>query len=235
MFTCSVILINSPFETIFAGKKLLLQKNDVLLTDNVSKSLFLCHADNVTELRIDECIIIKYMENAGRIQYSDTAVSAPFIKTTFTLPFLLRDIILHISQQKALPQQFSEQLFFACLSIFSTHKSFIPLLFKCIKSVALKVRYIIFSMPSRAWRIKDISNSLYMSESLLKKKLREENISFSRILLDMRMHCARQLIFSKLSVKQLATRCGYASTPYFISVFRQYFGVTPHQMIINQP
>ncbi|HHJ4292570.1 TPA: AraC family transcriptional regulator [Escherichia coli] len=33
----------------------------------------------------------------------------------------------------------------------------------------------------------------------------------------------------------MATRCGYASTPYFISVFRQYFGVTPHQMIINQP
>lgn len=43
------------------------------------------------------------------------------------------------------------------------------MLFKCIKSVALKVRYIIFSMLSRAWRIKDISNSLYMSESLLKK------------------------------------------------------------------
>ncbi|GCW86140.1 transcription regulator [Escherichia coli] len=154
MFACSVILINSPFETIFAGKKLLLQKNDVLLTDNVSKSLFLYHTDNVTELRIDECIIIKYMENAGRVQYSDTAVSAPFIKTTFTHPFPLRDIILHISQQKALPQQFSEQLFFACLSIFSTHKSFMPLLFKCIKSVALKIRYIIFSMPSRHGELK---------------------------------------------------------------------------------
>lgn len=153
----------------FFPKKLSLQKNDVLLTDNVSKSLFLYHADNVTELRIDECIIIKYMENAGRIQYSDTVVSAPFIKTTFTPPSCYA-ISYYISVNKRHYHNNSlNNCFFTCLFIFSTHKSFIPMLFKCIKSVALKVRYIIFSMLSRAWRIKDISNSLYMSESLLKK------------------------------------------------------------------
>ena len=47
----------------FLPKNITSEKNDVLLTDNV------------TELRIDECIIIKYMENAGKIQHSDTAVS----------------------------------------------------------------------------------------------------------------------------------------------------------------
>ncbi|HHH7425907.1 TPA: hypothetical protein ACP2M8_004271, partial [Escherichia coli] len=36
------------------------------------------------------------------------------------------------------------------------------------------------SSPSRAWKIKDISNALYMSESLLKRKLREEKTSFSQ-------------------------------------------------------
>ncbi|EOX2496368.1 AraC family transcriptional regulator, partial [Escherichia coli] len=138
------------------------------------------------------------------------------------------------SLQKTLPQQFSEQMFFACLSIFSTHRGFMFLLFRCINSVALKVRYIICSSPSRAWRVKDISNSLYMSESLLKRKLQEEKVSFSQILLDIRMHNAQQLISSKLSVNQIAIRCGYASTPYFISVFREYFGITPHQMMINQ-
>ncbi|EPE8097149.1 helix-turn-helix domain-containing protein, partial [Escherichia coli] len=65
---------------------------------------------------------------------------------------------------------------------------------------------------------------MYMSESLLKRKLQEEKVSFSQILLDIRMHNARQLISSKLSVNQIAIRCGYASTPYFISVFREYFG-----------
>ena len=142
--------------------------------------------------------------------------------------------MLALSLQKTLPQPFSEQMFFACLSIFSTHSGFMHLLFKCVNSIALKVRYIICSSPSRAWRIKDISNSLYMSESLLKRKRREENTSFSQILLNVRMHNARRLIFGELSVNQIATRCGYASTPYFISVFRQYFGVTPHQMAINQ-
>lgn len=235
MFVCSVILVNRPFETNFSGKRLFLQKNDVLLTDDVSKSLFLYQPDNVTELRIDECIVRKYLECADRIQYSDTPVPVPFIKTSFTLPSLLHDVVINLSRHNTLPQQFSEQMFFACLSIFSTHRGFMPLLFKCVNSVALKVGYIICSSPSRAWRIKDISNALYMSESLLKKKLREEKASFSQILLDIRMHNARQLIFSKLSVNQIAARCGYVSTAYFISVFRQYFGITPNQMMLSQP
>ncbi|EPD0752756.1 AraC family transcriptional regulator [Escherichia coli] len=129
---------------------------------------------------------------------------------------------------------FLSRCFLPAFPFFSTHRGFMFLLFRCINSVALKVRYIICSSPSRAWRVKDISNSLYMSESLLKRKLQEEKVSFSQILLDIRMHNARQLISSKLSVNQIAIRCGYASTPYFISVFREYFGITPHQMMINQ-
>lgn len=234
MIVCYVILVNRPFETEIAGKKIFFQKNDVLLTDNISQSFFLRHPGNVTELRIDECIVRKYMESADRIQHSDSAVSVPFIKTTFSHIALLHNVMQNLSLQKTLPQQFSEQMFFACLSIFSTHRGFMFLLFRCINSVALKVRYIICSSPSRVWRVKDISNSLYMSESLLKRKLQEEKVSFSQILLDIRMHNARQLISSKLSVNQIAIRCGYASTPYFISVFREYFGITPHQMMINQ-
>ncbi|WP_218072558.1 helix-turn-helix domain-containing protein [Escherichia coli] len=236
MFVCSVILVNHPFETDFAGKRLFLQKNDVLLTDDVSKSLFLPPPPpgNVTELRIDECIVRKYLESADRLQLSDTPIPVPFIKTSFTFPSLLHDVVINLSQHNTLPQQFSEQMFFACLSIFSTHRGFMPLLFKCINSVTLKVGYIICSSPSRAWKMKDISNALYMSESLLKRKLREEKTSFSQILLDIRMHNARQLIFSKLSVNQIAIRCGYASTAYFISVFRQYYGITPYQMVTNQ-
>ncbi|MGT5917000.1 hypothetical protein ACRW08_21840, partial [Escherichia coli] len=53
------------------------------MTDNISQSFFLRHPGNVTELRIDECIVRKYMESADRIQHSDSAVSVPFIKTGF--------------------------------------------------------------------------------------------------------------------------------------------------------
>lgn len=234
MFVCSVILVNHPFETDFAGKRFFFQKNDVLLTDDVSKSLFLHHPGNVTELRIGECIVRKYLESTDRLRYSDTPLPVPFIKTSFTLPSLLHDVVINLSRCNTLPQQFSEQMYFACLSIFATHRGFMPLLLKCINSITLKVGYIICSSPSRAWKMKDISNALYMSESLLKRKLREEKTSFSQILLDIRMHNARQLVFSKLSVNQIAIRCGYASTAYFISVFRQYYGITPCQMFINQ-
>lgn len=234
MFVCSVILVNSPFEADFAGKRLFLQKNDVLLADDVSKSLFLHHPGNVTELRIDECIVRKYLENADRSPHPDALVAVPFIKTSFVLPSLLHDVMTTLSRYNTLPQQFSRQMFFACLSIFSAHRGFMPLLFKCVNSVALKVGYIICSSPSRAWKIKDICNALCMSESLLKRKLLEEKTSFSQILLDIRMYNAGQLIFSKLSVAQIAARCGYVSTSYFISVFRQYFGITPNQMMLSQ-
>ncbi|EOK3484669.1 hypothetical protein ACJQUU_005955, partial [Escherichia coli] len=40
---CYVILVNRPFETEIAGKKLFFQKDDVLLTDNISQSFFLRH------------------------------------------------------------------------------------------------------------------------------------------------------------------------------------------------
>ncbi|EFO3029132.1 hypothetical protein DQ138_28280, partial [Escherichia coli] len=34
-------------------------------------------------------------------------------------------------------------------------------------------------------------------------------------------------------INKLATRCGYSSTSYFISTFRQYFGITPMEMKKN--
>lgn len=118
-------------------------------------------------------------ESTDRLQYSDTPLPVPFIKTSFTLPTLLHDVVINLSRCNTLPQKFSEQMYFACLSIFATHRGFMPLLLKCINSITLKVGYIICSSPSRAWKMKDISNALYMSESLLKRKLREENFFFS--------------------------------------------------------
>ncbi|HAP0114565.1 TPA: helix-turn-helix domain-containing protein [Escherichia coli] len=81
--------------------------------------------------------------------------------------------------------------------------------------------------------MKDIGQYLYMSESSIKRKLYEENTSFSQILLDVRMQHARRLMISELSINKLATRCGYSSTSYFISTFRQYFGITPMEMKKN--
>ncbi|MDW9182995.1 hypothetical protein SE958_21580 [Escherichia coli] len=92
------------------------------MTDNISQSFFLRHPGNVTELRIDECIVRKYMESADRIQHSDSAVSVPFIKTTFSHIALLHNVMQNLSLQKTLPQQFSEQMFLPAFPFFHTQR-----------------------------------------------------------------------------------------------------------------
>ncbi|MCQ6921079.1 helix-turn-helix transcriptional regulator, partial [Escherichia coli] len=74
----------------------------------------------------------------------------------------------------------------------------------------------------------------YMSESQLKKKLKEEGCSFTGVLLDVRMGYARRLLQARLPVNRVAAQCGYVSTSYFICVFRECFGVTPHRMLALQ-
>lgn len=76
-----------------------------------------------------------------------------------------------------------------------------------------------FSVPSlfrsehsRQWRLRDVCARLYMSESLLKKKLKEEGVSFSGLLLDVRMLSARRLILARLPVNRVAEQCGYIRT-----------------------
>ncbi|RJK50627.1 envelope protein [Escherichia coli] len=83
---------------------------------------------------------------------------------------------------------------------------------------------------SAAWRLCDISSRLYLSESLLKRKLKHEGLSFSKLILEERMVMAERLLsYNLYSVGKVAEICGYENTSYFVSVFRRYFGVPPHQ------
>ncbi|ENZ0046844.1 helix-turn-helix domain-containing protein, partial [Escherichia coli] len=95
-----------------------------------------------------------------------------------------------------------------------------------------KVKAIIHSDISASWRLCDISSRLYMSESLLKRKLKDEGLSFSKLILEERMMMAqRLLIYSNHTVGKVAGICGYDNASYFVSVFRGYFGVPPHQYL----
>ncbi|EPP0337070.1 acid stress response transcriptional regulator YdeO, partial [Shigella flexneri] len=79
-------------------------------------------------------------------------------------------------------------------------------------------------------KLKDICDCLYISESLLKKKLKQEQTTFSQILLDARMQHAKNLIRVEGSVNKIAEQCGYASTSYFIYAFRKHFGNSPKRV-----
>ncbi|MFS8949215.1 helix-turn-helix transcriptional regulator [Escherichia coli] len=72
------------------------------------------------------------------------------------------------------------------------------------------------------------------SLTLQQCQLKEEGCSFTGVLLDVRMGYARRLLQARLPVNRVAAQCGYVSTSYFICVFRECFGVTPHRMLALQ-
>ncbi|HCJ9912990.1 TPA: acid stress response transcriptional regulator YdeO, partial [Escherichia coli] len=113
---------------------------------------------------------------------------------------------------------------------FAACKGFITLLTNGVLSVSGKVRNIVNMKLAHPWKLKDICDCLYISESLLKKKLKQEQTTFSQILLDARMQHAKNLIRVEGSVNKIAEQCGYASTSYFIYAFRKHFGNSPKRV-----
>ncbi|ELJ2160873.1 AraC family transcriptional regulator [Salmonella enterica] len=99
-------------------------------------------------------------------------------------------------------------------------------------SVAENIYNIIISDISRKWTLKDISDSLYMSCSTLKRKLKQENTSFSEVYLNARMNKAAKLLRnSEYNVTRVAYMCGYDSASYFTCVFKKHFKTTPSEFL----
>ncbi len=67
--------------------------------------------------------------------------------------------------------------------MFSHKKELIPLLFNSISTVSGKVERLISFDIAKRWYLRDIAERMYTSESLIKKKLQDENTCFSKILL----------------------------------------------------
>uniref|UniRef100_UPI001E33B9F0 helix-turn-helix domain-containing protein n=1 Tax=Escherichia coli TaxID=562 RepID=UPI001E33B9F0 len=76
---------------------------------------------------------------------------------------------------------------------------------------------------------------LCLSPSLLKKKLKNGNTSYSQIVTECRMRYAVQmLLMDNKNITQVAQLCGYSSTSYFISVFKAFYGLTPLNYLAKQ-
>ncbi|HDV1228930.1 TPA: helix-turn-helix domain-containing protein, partial [Escherichia coli] len=126
---------------------------------------------------------------------------------------------------------FKESISFSLLSIFSDAENLIAFLTSGMPTFSGKVRSILLSDVSKHWKLRDLADYLYMSESLIKKKLLLENTSFSKILLDTRMSFAIKLLKQNHSIKYVSEMCGFSSTSYFVCIFRQYYECTPRKYI----
>lgn len=119
------------------------------------------------------------------------------------------------------------------LSIIREHTSIDELIISSIPSLSDKVRNVISSNPSKKWMLHNIATLFHMSESLFKKKLLEEETSFSEILLQSRMNIAKKILEGKQTIKQTSINCGFSSVSYFIQSFKRYYGITPKEYQLN--
>ncbi|MCP9758333.1 AraC family transcriptional regulator [Aquitalea sp. S1-19] len=85
--------------------------------------------------------------------------------------------------------------------------------------------------PAHGWSVDEMAGRLAMSAATLRRRLSQEDSSFSALLADVRMERALGLVSSSaLPLLQVAHACGYSSPSRFSAAFRQRFGVAPRAL-----
>lgn len=153
------------------------------------------------------------------------------LRKSFAYPDLLISMIDNINSQNHIHPDFKDAIFFSLLSVFSDVANLRAFLTSGMPTFSGKVRSIFLSDVSKHWKLRDLADYLYMSESLIKKKLLLENTSFSKILLDTRMSLAIKLLKQNHPIKYVSEMCGFSSTSYFVCLFRQYYECTPRKYL----
>jgi AraC-like DNA-binding protein len=94
------------------------------------------------------------------------------------------------------------------------------------------VRFVIRQDPARGWEACDVATELHISESTLRRHLRQEGTGFRNIVAEERMHTARSMLMAgRISVAEAAIVSGYASLSHFTKRFRATYGCLPSQFM----
>lgn len=100
-----------------------------------------------------------------------------------------------------------------------------------IVTLASRIRSMIVENPARDWSSGDIEEAIGMSGATLRRRLAEEGISLRHILIDARLSYGLALLLtSRLPVKTVAARSGYASVSSFVKRFTERYGVEPSRV-----
>jgi AraC-like DNA-binding protein len=100
-----------------------------------------------------------------------------------------------------------------------------------VVTLAARIRMMIAANPAREWSSSDVEAELCMSGATLRRRLAEEGTSLRAVLIDARLSYALSLLLTtRLPVKSVASRVGYASPSSFVKRFAERYGVEPSRV-----
>ena len=231
---CYFILIKKPISFQFLKDFLILNYGDVLLLKHSDHECLKIYSDKYIEFELNDNTVRNYLSCNNNHGNQSLDKCPHLLKKSFAYPDLLIRMIDNISDQNHIHSDFREAVTFSLLSIFNDVDNFRAFLTSGMPTFSGKVRSIFLSDVSKHWKLRDLTDYLYMSESLIKKKLLLENTSFSKLLLDTRMAFAIKLLKQTRPLKQVSKSCGFSSISYFVCLFRQYYNCTPCEYVKHQ-
>ncbi|MES9939448.1 MAG: helix-turn-helix transcriptional regulator [Candidatus Thiodiazotropha sp. 6PLUC7] len=102
------------------------------------------------------------------------------------------------------------------------------------ESWSQKVRAFLATDLSKKWEISEICQRLAISESTLRRNLKNEQTGFRELLIEQRLSTALMLLLqTSLPITQIAFECGYQSASRFSNNFNKRFGLSPSEFRSN--
>ncbi|OAN17740.1 hypothetical protein A3K86_02130 [Photobacterium jeanii] len=81
---------------------------------------------------------------------------------------------------------------------------------------------------TKKWKLAEIATVLNMSVSTLQRKLNDEDVDFTKLLIDLKLSKARDfLTYSSIPITQVANKSGFENLAYFSNSFKKHFKMTP--------
>ena len=105
------------------------------------------------------------------------------------------------------------------------------LIFQLYNSWRPRLKQLFQLDPARTWRINDICQRLAVSESTLRRHLKEEGIGFRELLEESRLEHGMGLVMSTdMLISQISYSCGYQSQSRFSERFKKRFSMSPVEL-----
>ncbi|MDQ4429070.1 AraC family transcriptional regulator [Yokenella regensburgei] len=232
---CVIIFSEADVELIFNGSEpVILTKNRMVILSCSNNVIELSDLSLVRVVHVSHAILDDYLKFLSKniIHFAAwSTTDLPLIYSDCLTPCVLRQVAINRMFDKVEGCEFElfRSLIFTVLSNFLEQPKFIPLISHLLRnSLKDRVSLVIQRDINRNWNLKTVASSLCLSPSLLKKKLKEENVTYTQILTECRMrYAAKNLLLTDKNVNQISQLCGYESTSYFISVFKKFYGTTP--------